>query len=83
MGSYLMYRGGSRTVDGMAVLAGRRYLVELIEGDPLSLTIEVDDGEQTCSILYAGLSTFMRDWESPFANLKVDAATLSPAIPFN
>ena len=44
MGAHLVYRGDSRVIDGMAVLAGRHYLVELVEEDPLSLSIEVEDG---------------------------------------
>ncbi|MBX9032685.1 hypothetical protein [Gordonibacter massiliensis (ex Traore et al. 2017)] len=81
MGAYLVYRGDSRVEGGMAVLAGRRYLVEIVEGDRLSLEVEVGDGERTCRMSYGGLSTFMADWERPRPS--ADAASLSPAIPFN
>ena len=81
MGAHLVYRGDSRVEGGMAVLAGRRYLVELVKGDRLALVVEVDDGEHTCRMAYGGLSTFMADWERPRPD--VGAASMSPAIPFN
>ena len=81
MGAYLMYRGDSRVEGGMAVLAGRRYLVDLVEGDRLSIVVEVYDGDHTCRMAYGGLSTFMADWDRPRPD--VGAASMSPAIPFN
>lgn len=81
MGAHLVYRGDSRVEGGMAVLAGRRYLVELVEGDRLALVVEVGDGERACRMAYGGLSTFMSDWERPLPD--VGAASMSPAIPFN
>lgn len=71
--SYLTYKGDPRIVGGMLVATAARYLVEIVETSPVLLAVRVEDCSGSCELLYPSPAAFLRDWEEPFGNCRIDA----------